>query len=146
MTRTLFVALAALAFTLPALAGVKPFASSFRTQEIATDGATLHVRVGGMGPSSDAATGYDKKTQAADLRAVLARPGIEHSAEASMAKPMPVLAIGGASSFGANEAGVMPNAATTATERVVPDAGHWLMEEAPVPTIAAIRAFVDAAN
>ena len=56
---------------------------------------------------------------------------------------MPVLAIGGAKSFGANEALVMRNAATNVTEVVIPDAGHWLMEEAPAPTIAAIKAFVE---
>lgn len=56
---------------------------------------------------------------------------------------MPVLAIGGAKSFGANEAVVMRNAAVNVTEVVIPDAGHWLMEEAPAPTIAAIEAFID---
>jgi pimeloyl-ACP methyl ester carboxylesterase len=57
--------------------------------------------------------------------------------------PMPVLAIGGARSFGANEALVMRNAATNVTEVVIPDAGHWLMEEAPEATMAAIQKFVD---
>jgi len=56
---------------------------------------------------------------------------------------IPVLAIGGAKSFGANEAVVMRNAAINVTEVVIPDAGHWLMEEAPAPTIAAIEAFID---
>jgi pimeloyl-ACP methyl ester carboxylesterase len=304
MFRSLFCAIAALALALPALAEVKPFPPSFKTQEIATDGATIHVRVGGQGPavvllhgfgdtgdmwaplaavlsrdhtvvvpdlrgmglSSHAAKGYEKVTQAADVRAVLARLGIDHAAvvghdigtmvayayaakypdktdklvvmdapvpgippwdqivrspalwhfsfggpdaerlvagreriyldrfwnefagdpakvdeatrryytafyarpgamhsafaqflaiaqdaednKALMANklPMPVLAIGGAKSFGANEAAVMRNAAVNVTELVVPDAGHWLMEEAPVPTIAAIRDFIGAAN
>jgi pimeloyl-ACP methyl ester carboxylesterase len=57
--------------------------------------------------------------------------------------PMPVLAIGGSKSFGANEALVMRNAATNVTEVVIPDAGHWLMEEAPEATMAAIQGFVD---
>ena len=57
--------------------------------------------------------------------------------------PMPVLAIGGEKSFGANEAAVMRNAATNVTELVVPNAGHWLMEEAPGPTISAISDFID---
>ena len=57
--------------------------------------------------------------------------------------PMPVLAIGGAKSFGATEAVVMRNAAVNVTEVVIPDAGHWLMEEAPGPTMAAIQAFID---
>ena len=56
--------------------------------------------------------------------------------------PMPVLAVGGAKSFGANEAIVMRNAAVNVTELVVPDAGHWLMEEATVPTVTAIKAFL----
>lgn len=59
---------------------------------------------------------------------------------------MPVLAIGGEKSFGANEAIVMRNAADNVTEVVIPEAGHWLMEEAPTATIAAIRKFVDAKN
>jgi pimeloyl-ACP methyl ester carboxylesterase len=45
---------------------------------------------------------------------------------------MPVLAIGGEQSFGANQAVVIPNA------------GHWLMEEQPAVT--AIRTFLDAKN
>jgi pimeloyl-ACP methyl ester carboxylesterase len=32
------------------------------------------------------------------------------------------------------------------TEVVIPDSGHWLMEEQPAATIAAIRAFLDAKN
>ncbi|WP_130620911.1 alpha/beta hydrolase family protein [Dyella amyloliquefaciens] len=56
---------------------------------------------------------------------------------------MPVLAIGGEKSFGANEAIVMRNAATHVTELVVPNAGHWLMEEAPATTIPAIHHFID---
>ncbi|MBB1603548.1 alpha/beta hydrolase [Variovorax sp. UMC13] len=55
---------------------------------------------------------------------------------------MPVLAIGGAKSFGANEAVVMRNAAQNVTELVVPDAGHWLMEEQPVATVQAIQDFL----
>jgi pimeloyl-ACP methyl ester carboxylesterase len=52
---------------------------------------------------------------------------------------MPVLAVGGDKSFGANEAVVMRNAATNVTALVVPHAGHWLMEEAPAATITAVR-------
>lgn len=56
---------------------------------------------------------------------------------------MPVLAIGGEKSFGAMEAVVMRNAATNVTELVVPDAGHWLMEEQPAATIKAVRQFLE---
>jgi pimeloyl-ACP methyl ester carboxylesterase len=41
--------LGALAIALPVAAQVQPFPASFRTQEIETNGVTLHVRVGGDG-------------------------------------------------------------------------------------------------
>jgi pimeloyl-ACP methyl ester carboxylesterase len=101
-----------------ASAEVKRFPPGFRTQEIATDGATIHVRVGGQGPavvllhgfgdtgdmwapvaaalakdhavivpdlrgmglSSHPETGYDKKTQARDLAQVLDRLEIDKAA------------------------------------------------------------------
>ncbi len=300
MLRFLLGTLGAVALALPAAAQVHPFPASFRTQNMQTDGAKLHVRVGGQGPavvllhgfgdtgdmwaplaadlardhtvvvpdlrgmglSSRPAGGYDKRTQAADIRSVLtalgldraavvghdigtmvayayaarypdkteklvvmdapvpgippwdsivrlpalwhfdfggpdaerlvagreriyldrfwnefagdrtkideatrrhyaklyARPGAMRAAFAqfnsirqdaednkvAMATKlgMPVLAIGGEKSFGANEAAVMRNAATDVTELVVPNAGHWLMEEAPSTTITAVRAFL----
>ena len=43
---------------------------------------------------------------------------------------------------GANEAMVMRHAATNVTELVIPDAGHWLMEEAPAATMAAIQSLI----
>jgi len=55
---------------------------------------------------------------------------------------MPVLAVGGEKSFGATEAAVMRNAATSVREAVVPGAGHWLMEESPAFTIALIQDFL----
>ena len=300
MLRFLLGTLGAVALALPAAAQVHPFPASFRTQNIQTDGAKLHVRVGGQGPavvllhgfgdtgdmwaplaadlardhtvvvpdlrgmglSSRPAGGYDKRTQAADIRSVLTTLGIDRAAvvghdigtmvayayaarypekteklvvmdapvpgippwdsivrlpalwhfdfggpdaerlvagreriyldrfwnefagdrtkidEATRqhyaklyARPgamraafaqftsirqdaednkvamaaklgMPVLAIGGEKSFGANEAVVMRNAATDVTELVVPNAGHWLMEEATSATITAVRAFL----
>ena len=300
MLRFLLGTLGAVALALPAAAQVHPFPASFRTQNIQTDGAMLHVRVGGQGPavvllhgfgdtgdmwaplaadlardhtvvvpdlrgmglSSRPPGGYDKRTQAADIRSVLttlgldraavvghdigtmvayayaarypdkteklvvmdapvpgippwdsivrlpalwhfdfggpdaerlvagreriyldrfwnefagdrtkideatrehyaklyARPGAMRAAFAqfnsirqdaednkvAMATKlgMPVLAIGGEKSFGANEAAVMRNAATDVTELVVPNAGHWLMEEATSATITAVRAFL----
>ena len=55
---------------------------------------------------------------------------------------MPVLAVGGEKSFGSTEAIVMRNAAVDVTGLVISNSGHWLMEEAPAATIAAIRAFL----
>ncbi len=55
---------------------------------------------------------------------------------------MPVLAMGGGKSFGAMEAVVMRNAATDVTESVVPESGHWIMDENPAFAIAALTAFL----
>jgi pimeloyl-ACP methyl ester carboxylesterase len=300
MLRLFLGALYAFAVILPVAAQVHPFPASFRTQNIPTDGATIHIRVGGNGPtvvllhgfgdtgdmwaplaadlardhtvvvpdlrgmglSSKPSGGYDKRTQAADVRSVLIKLGLDGAVivghdigtmvayayaaryrdkteklivmdapvpgippwdsivrlpalwhfdfggpdaerlvagreriyldrfwnefagdrtkidEASRqhyaklyARPramraafaqfntirqdaednkvametkltMPVLAIGGEKSFGANEAVVMRNAATDVTELVVPNAGHWLIEESPSATITAVRAFI----
>ena len=57
---------------------------------------------------------------------------------------MPILAIGGETSFGTTMAAVMRFAATDVSEGVVPDAGHWLMEEQPEATVTMVRAFLDA--
>src|SRR6266850_2901490 len=301
MLRFLLGTLGAVALALPAAAQVHPFPASFRTQNIQTDGAKLHVRVGGQGPavvllhgfgdtgdmwaplaanlaldhtvvvpdlrgmglSSRPPGGYDKRTQAADIRSVLttlgldraavvghdigtmvayayaarypdkteklvvmdapvpgippwdqivrspllwhfdfggpdmerlvaareriyldrfwnefaadrskideatrqhyaklyARPGAMRSAFAqflsfpkdaednkvSMATKltMPILAIGAEKSFASTQAVVMRNAATNVTEVVIPNSGHWLMEEQPTATITAIRTFLD---
>jgi pimeloyl-ACP methyl ester carboxylesterase len=279
---------------------MQPFPASFRTQNVETEGATIHVRLGGQGPavvllhgfgdtgdmwaalaadlerdhavvvpdlrgmglSSHPEGGYDKRTQAADIRSVLTRLGLDRAAivghdigtmvayayaarypdkteklvvmdapvpgippweqivrspllwhfdlggadmerlvagreriyldrfwndfagdpskideatrahyaalyaqpgamrsafaqfrfirqdaednKASMATKltMPVLAVGGEKSFGATEAAVMRNAAVKVTELVIPNSGHWLMEEQPEATVAAIRAFL----
>ncbi|WP_038367154.1 alpha/beta fold hydrolase [Bosea sp. TAB14] len=299
----LALALGALAMATPAVAQVSDFPASFKTQEIATNGATIHVRVGGRGPavlllhgygetgdmwapmaadlvrdytvvvpdlrglglSSKPASGFDKKTQAGDVAGVLdalkieradlvthdignmvgfafaaqypqrvgrfalidapvpgvgpweeilknpllwhfrfggpdmerlvagreriyldrfwnefsatparfteasrehyaklyALPGAMHSGFAQFAAfdqdaidnraflkaggklTMPVLALGGEKSFGTTMAVVMRDAATDVTEGVIPDSGHWIMEENPTATIAMVRPFLD---
>jgi len=109
--------LVVIALALPASAEVQSFPADFHNQELQTDGATIHVRVGGQGPavvllhgfgdtgdmwapmaaelahdhrvvvpdlrgmglSSHPADGYDKKTQAGDIRSVLTQLGIDHA-------------------------------------------------------------------
>ncbi|WP_378950120.1 alpha/beta fold hydrolase [Mesorhizobium sp. ANAO-SY3R2] len=297
------LALGLLAFAAPAIAQVPDFPASFKTQEITTNGATIHVRVGGSGPavvllhgygetgdmwapmatelardhtvivpdlrglglSSKPQGGFDKKTQAGDVSGVLdalaveradlvthdignmvgfafaaqhpdrvkrfvlidapvpgigpweevlknpllwhfrfggpdmerlvagreriyldrfwnefsanpsrfseasrehyaglyALPGAMHSGFAQFAAfdqdaidnraflasggklTMPILAIGGEKSFGPMMAAVMRAAATDVTEGVVPDSGHWIMEENPEATTEMVRAFLD---
>jgi pimeloyl-ACP methyl ester carboxylesterase len=113
--RCFLIGACAAMLSLPALAAVRPFPAAFRTVEIMTEGARIHVRVGGSGPaivmlhgfgdtgdmwaplaaaigrdhtivvpdlrgmglSSHPETGYDKKTQAADIARVLDRLGIQ---------------------------------------------------------------------
>lgn len=93
--------------------------------------------------------------------AIYAKPGAMHSAFAQFLAidqkdtadnlkametklTMPVLAIGAEKAFGANVAIQMRNAATNVQEVIVPNAGHWLMDEAPAPTIAAVKDFLAA--
>ena len=93
--------------------------------------------------------------------AIYAKPGAMHSAFAQFLAidqkddadnlkamqtklTMPVLAIGAEKAFGANVAVQMRNAATNVQEVIVPNAGHWLMDEAPAPTIAAVQNFLAA--
>lgn len=59
---------------------------------------------------------------------------------------MPILALGGEKSFGPMMATVMRAAATDVTEGVVPDSGHWIMEENPQATTGMVRAFLDKAQ
>ena len=54
----------------------------------------------------------------------------------------PVLAIGGAKSFGPEMAIVARAAFSHVQGAVIPDSGHWLMEENPRATIAAIEGFI----
>ncbi len=65
--------------------------------------------------------------------------------EAFLAKrklTMPVLAVGGEKSFGPTMAVVMRATATNVQEAIVPNSGHWVMEENPGATIALVTAFL----
>ena len=55
---------------------------------------------------------------------------------------MPVLAVGGDHSFGPKMAEVMRFAASNVTEGIIPDSGHWIMEENPTATIALVTSFL----
>jgi len=56
---------------------------------------------------------------------------------------MPVLAVGGEKSFGTTMATVAGFAASNVQGAVIPNAGHWLMEEQPAATVKVVRAFLD---
>jgi pimeloyl-ACP methyl ester carboxylesterase len=57
---------------------------------------------------------------------------------------MPALAVGGEKSLGSPMADVMRFAANNVEAGVVPNAGHWIMEENPSATISMVRAFLNA--
>jgi pimeloyl-ACP methyl ester carboxylesterase len=56
---------------------------------------------------------------------------------------MPVLAIGAAKSFSTAMADDIRFVAADVTGTVIPNSGHWLMEEQPAATVAAVRTFLD---
>jgi len=55
---------------------------------------------------------------------------------------MPVLALGGQKSFGPMMATVMRAGADNVTEGIVPESGHWIMEENPRATTRLVRDFL----
>jgi pimeloyl-ACP methyl ester carboxylesterase len=55
---------------------------------------------------------------------------------------MPVLAVGGEKSFGPTMAVMMRSAASNVPEAIVPNSGHWGMEENPTATIKLITDFL----
>jgi pimeloyl-ACP methyl ester carboxylesterase len=63
-----------------------------------------------------------------------------HLAEGKLT--MPVLAVGGEAAFGTMMATVMRFAATDVREAIVPDSGHWIMEENPAATIKLVIDFL----
>lgn len=68
---------------------------------------------------------------------------IDNKAFAAKGKlAMPVLGIGTDKSFGTAQAEVLKVVASNVTSQVVAKSGHWLMEEQPKATLAAITAFL----
>jgi pimeloyl-ACP methyl ester carboxylesterase len=58
MRFVLLLVAACVAFAAPGVARVPPYPASFHVQDIATNGATIHVRVGGKGPAVVLLHGY----------------------------------------------------------------------------------------
>lgn len=102
------------------------------TEEARAHYAALYARPGAMHAGFAQFAAFDQ--DAIDNRAYLSGGG---------KLAMPVLALGGEKSFGLTMATVMRAAATNVTEGVVPDSGHWIMEENPAATVKLVRAFLD---
>jgi len=92
--------------------------------------ARLYARPGAMHSGFEQFKAFDQ--DAIDNKAFLAKGML----------PMPVLAVGGEKSFGPMMAVVMRAAATNVQEVVIPQSGHWLMEENPTVTVSAIVEFL----
>src|SRR6202161_4045257 len=92
--------------------------------------AKLYALPGAMHAGFEQFKAFDQ--DAIDNKAFLARGKLS----------MPVLAIGGEKSFGPMMATVMRAAATNVTEAIVPNSGHWVMEENPTATIKLITDFL----
>jgi pimeloyl-ACP methyl ester carboxylesterase len=72
-----------------------------------------------------------------------AQDAIDNKAFAAAGKlAMPVLAIGADKSFGTAQADGTRFVASDVTGLVIPNSGHWLMEEQPKATVEAIRKFL----
>lgn len=92
--------------------------------------AKLYAMPGAIHVGMEQFKAFDQDTN--DNRAFLAKGQLS----------MPVLAVGGEKSFGPTMAAVMRAAATDVTQAVVPNSGHWLMEERPEATIKLIVDFL----
>jgi pimeloyl-ACP methyl ester carboxylesterase len=92
--------------------------------------AKLYAAAGAMHAGFEQFKAFDQ--DAADNKAFVAKGTLT----------MPVLAIGGEKSFGPMMGTVMRAAATNVQTAVVPNSGHWVMEENPAATIKLIVDFL----
>jgi pimeloyl-ACP methyl ester carboxylesterase len=92
--------------------------------------ALLYARPGAMHAGFEQFKAFDQ--DAIDNKAFVAKGMLT----------MPILAVGGEKSFGPMMATVMRAAATNVTKAIVPNSGHWVMEENPTATIKLITDFL----
>jgi pimeloyl-ACP methyl ester carboxylesterase len=92
--------------------------------------AKLYAAAGAMHAGFEQFKAFDQ--DAADNKAFVAKGTLT----------MPVLAIGGEKSFGPMMGTVMRAAASNVQTAVVPNSGHWVMEENPAATIKLIQDFL----
>jgi len=95
--------------------------------------AALYALPGAMHSGFAQFAAFDQ--DAVDNRAFLAASG---------KLKLPILALGGEKSFGPMMATVMRAGGDDVTEGIVPDSGHWIMEENPRATVALVRGFLAA--
>ena len=74
--------------------------------------------------------------------AAFSTDGVDNKVTQKTKLTMPVLAVGAEKSFGPLMAVNMRNVAVNVKEAIVPDSGHWIMEENPAAAVALIRDFL----
>jgi pimeloyl-ACP methyl ester carboxylesterase len=92
--------------------------------------AEIYARPGNMHCAFEQFAAF--RQDAIDNRAFLARGKLT----------LPVLAVGAEKSFGPGQAAELRFVASDVTPQVIANSGHWLMEEQPAATVAAITAFL----
>lgn len=97
--------------------------------------ARLYAMPGAMHSGFEQFHAFDQ--DAVDNRALLAERG---------KLKMPVLALGGEKSFGLKMAEVMRAGADDVTAGIIPNSGHWIMEENPGATVKLVRDFLGRPN
>ena len=134
MVRFLLVAAVAVSLAAPSLARIEPYPASFQTQMMQTNGIRLSVRVGGHGPAVVLLHGFgDTGDDTGYNKALLAKVG---------KLTMPVLALGAEKSFGSAMADDLRYVANNVEGGIVPQSGHWIMEENPDVTIKLVTEFL----
>ncbi|MBN9555610.1 MAG: alpha/beta hydrolase [Alphaproteobacteria bacterium] len=93
--------------------------------------AALYARPHAMHDAFEQFAAFNQ--DAADNKALLAKGG---------KLTMPVLALGAEKSFGKDQAAVLREVASNVTMGIVPNSGHWIMEENPAATVTLIRDFL----
>jgi len=101
------------------------------TDEVRDHYAALYARPRAMHDAFEQFAAFNQ--DAVDNQAMLAAGG---------KLKMPVLALGGDHSFGTGMADVLRFAAVDVTGGVIADSGHWIMDENPDATIAAVVGFL----
>ncbi len=100
------------------------------TEQTRAHYALLYSKPGAIHSAFNQFIAFDQ--DAKDNRALLARGKLS----------TPVLAIGGDRSYGATMGVIARVAFSNVTAAVIPNAGHWIMEEQPQLLVAAVRGFI----
>jgi pimeloyl-ACP methyl ester carboxylesterase len=121
------------------------FGPDFTTRQIAVDGATISVTVGGRGPVVVLLHGYAEDSRMWKPLAVALAPRFtaqEFGAFAHTKLTIPVLSIGGDKSLGGALGKQARLVATHVRVVVLKNCGHWIIEEQPKQTMDALVSFL----